>query len=438
MSRRLCCLLLLTVSFLGAQEAGHRIPSVTLERACELALAADAGLKQSELDLSLFRTKAGALWAQVFPSINAGAGLSYGFPLSGAAQTGPSYQATLGLSLGLNAGLPFLMKSIRLAYRQGLLNFETARRHIVLAASKSFYSLIAEEQNLAVLESEKNLADEQLERDTAARRIGYKGELEYMQSRLSAERARFAHEKALASYRSALADFCAVLGLDETETIRLEGAIETEELFPNAENLITGYLPSRPDLAAGKSAVEKLRSDQTQKNLAARAPSLNLSASWGTRAGKDFVWNRDETVSAGLSVTIPVNPWIPRTKENQELAAASVELEKARIALKDLEDKAKREIRSLCTDITTLWNELEIASLQADIAQRTFELSREAYRMGTISFLDFESSRNKLTEAGRQLLTGKLNYKLMVLELASKVNMDETELITLSRQKGSM
>jgi outer membrane protein TolC len=435
MIRRCCCILLFLSAYLGAQELpGGEV--LTLERALELALDASVDIKKNAIELGLAKTDADSLWAQIFPSISLSAGVSYGIPLHDSApRGGPAYSASAGLTLNLNAGLPYAMKSISLAYRQKLLGLEDARRLLSLQIAKDFYSLAAREQNLLVFENAKKLAEEQVERDTAAWQNGYKGELEYLQGRLSAEQADLDYQKALAEYRNALAEFCAALGLDGA-AIRLSGAVEIKRIFPDPEKLTGEYLPRRPDLAAKRNAVEHSAMEEKQKALSAKAPSLSLSANWGAQAADDFAWKGDSSLGASVRLSIPVNPWIPRTKENRELKAAAAAVEIARIDFEDAWEKARREIRLLCANLETAWNEAGLSRLQLEIAGRSYELSEEAYRIGAMSFVDFEIARNKYTEAQQGLLAGELNYKLLVLDLAFALNISESELAGLSAGRG--
>ncbi|MDR2049092.1 MAG: TolC family protein [Treponema sp.] len=434
MIRRCCCVLLFLSTYLSAQEPAEEI--LTLERAVERAVDANVGIKKNVIELGLAKTDADSLWAQIFPSINLSAGMSYGIPLHDAApRNGPAYSASAGLTLNFNAGLPYAMKNITLAYRQKLLTVEDARRLLSLNVAKDFYSLVAREQNLLVFENAKKLAEGQMERDTAAWRSGYKGELEYLQGRLSAERAALDYQKALAEYRNALAEFCAALGLDGA-AVRLSGAIEIRRIFPDSEKLIGEYLSRRPDLAAKQNAVERSAAEEKQKTLSAKAPSLSLSANWGAQAADDFSWEGDKSLSASVRLSIPVNPWIPNTTENRGLKAAAASVEMAKIDFEDALEKARREIRLFCANLETVWNEAELSRLQLEIAGRSYELSEEAYRIGAMSFVDFEIIRNKYTEAQQGLLAGELAYKLLVLDLAFALNISESELAGLSAGRG--
>jgi outer membrane protein TolC len=399
---------------------------LTLEDACERALTANAELRKGALDLGLAKTKAGSVWAELFPTISAGAGMEYGIPLSGPA-VGPEYSATARLSLGLNAGLPFTLKSNSLEYRISLISYENQRRKLIIDTAKAFYSLLAEKQNLLVLESARQLAEEQLQRDRVARQSGYMGELDFLSSSLSAETAKLTYSGALSDYNTALGTFLVGLGLEQQVPVQLEGTIEIIRFSGNAEELISAALPRRLDLSAQRFEIELQESQQAAAVLSAKAPSLDFNGSWGGTSSRGW----DKTISAGVSVSIPLDPWIPNSKRNQTLQSAAVKTEQARLDLTDKENAARTEIRSLVLSLENGWNEVEIARLRVSIAERVYELSEQGYRRGTLNFLDFETVRNRLTTARQELLQSEIKYKLLFLDLAYALNADEAELTTI-------
>jgi len=405
--------------------------TLTLDQACELALKNSISLQQEAISLELDRISAKSLWAQVFPTISAGGGMSYNIPLNDDAQrSDPSYTATLRVSLGLNAGLPYTMKTISLAYKSGLLNFEQARRQLVLETTKSFYDLLAQKDNLQVLEAAMTLAVEQMERDRIARQNGYVGELTYLSSSLSAEQAKLDYNRALSEYHNGMGNFLAALGMEQGD-ISLEGALEITGLDLDAEELIRTYLPRRPDLLFQNNELERLKNARTAAVLSAKAPSVDLSASWGASYPNGF----NDVVSAGISVTIPINPWIPRTIQNQALRSPGAAYEKALLELQNVERNARQEIRNSTESIRNTWAEVEIARLRVQYAERAQDLAEQAYRTGAMNFLDYETMRNNRTQARQKLLQSELTYKILVLDLASSLDMEEAELRTLGEEK---
>jgi outer membrane protein TolC len=425
--RALCCCFLFLASLPLYPEQDPL--GLTLEEACERALAANAELQKEALDLGLAKTKAGSAWAELFPTISAGAGMEYGIPLSGPA-VGPEYSATARLSLGLNAGLPYTLKSNALEYRIALITYENQRRSLIIETAKTFYSLLAEEQNLLVLESARQLAEEQLQRDRVARQSGYLGELDFLSSSLSAETAKLNHSSALSDYSTGLGKFLVGLGLDQHIQVRLQGTIEIVRFSGDPEELIAEALPRRLDLNVQRFGIELQEYKHAAAVLAAKAPSLDFNGSWGGTSSRGW----DKTISAGVSVSIPLDPWIPNSKRNQTLQSAGVETEKARLDLTDKENAARTEIRSLVLGLENGWNEVETARLRVSIAERVYELSEQGYRRGTLNFLDFETVRNRLTTARQELLQSEIKYKLLFLDLAYALNADEAELTVIGEE----
>jgi multidrug efflux system outer membrane protein len=282
--------------------------------------------------------------------------------------------------------------------------------------------------NLEVLEGAMKLAGDQLERDRISRQNGYLGELDFLSSTFSAENARLQYNRALSDYRIALGNFLSALGQPAAgaEGVVLEGTAEITKLNLDAEALIRTGLPRRPDILLQYNEIERLKNARNETALSAKGPSVNLGASWGVSRADGF----DDTVSAEVSVTIPIDPWIPRTKRDQEVKRASAQYQKALLELQDMENAARQEIRGYADNIRNTWMELEIARLQAASAERSYELASQAYRQGAMNFFNFETVRNRLTAARQELLQSEFDYKILVLDLAASLNMEEGELHT--------
>ncbi|MDR2073246.1 MAG: TolC family protein [Spirochaetaceae bacterium] len=419
----LCLPLFFKVLLLRADPESVRV--ITLDGVRTLVLENSVSLKKEALDLELSRLQAKNLWAQVLPSLSAGGAIGHSFPLHDAPSTEPSLSASFRLSLGLSAAIPYTMKRISLSYQKSLADYTRSRQQLVLASSKAFFSLLTQQNYLTVLEGTMNLAVEQLERNRVARQNGYIGELDFLSSSLSAEKARLAYTKALSEYRLALRDFLVTLGIGEQDEVRLEGNVEITEIAPDPEELITLYLPRHLELQSRRNEVERLRITRNETALSTMGPSVNLSTSWGVSKAGGF----NDSISGDVSVSIPLDPWIPRSRQDQILRQARVEYEKALMDLQDIENSARREIRGYVERIKTTWTEVEIARLNSGYAQRAYDLAAQAYRMGTMNFLDFETMRNRLTEARQQQFESELAYRLLILDLALILNIEEEVLL---------
>jgi multidrug efflux system outer membrane protein len=417
---------------LFSQELSPAPLALSLDTAVGLALENSLALRKGFLDLDLSRQASRKLWAEIFPGISAGAGLSYGTRLfTGGGpqvdQNSMGYSLSFGLNLSLNGGLPSAMKIIELAYRSQLLSYENARRQLAVQVHKTFYNLIAERENLVLLAEMLDLAEKQLEKNRIAFGNGLIGELSYLRSRLSRETAKLNLSRAEAAYASALEEFLVLLGLEPQTGAVLEGSIEIAPIDADGEFLIREYLAARPDIQSQRRNIERLEEQKNRTSLSARAPSLSLSAQWrGSGAGGAEL---SDNLSGSLSLNIPIDSWIPGTKTEQSIQAALTELEKARLDLQMTETSAKTEIRSLVTSLRNSWNNIEISRLRVQIAERTYELTEDGFQRGAVEFLALEDTRNSMAEARQQLLTDELAYKTMMLDLAAALNIDPAELV---------
>jgi outer membrane protein TolC len=404
--------------------------ALSLEDAVKQGLENNLNLKKNRIDLATAEYSANRLWAEVFPTINATLGATYNSALfSGdgfeASKDAANVNASVGITLGLNAGIPYTMKNIKLAYQTRLLNYEDARNQLEIQITKIFYSLIADRDNLASLEDTLRLAQRQYERDDIAFRNGLIGELTRMQSRLGLENARYNLSAARSVYANRMGDFFSLLGITLDTDTALEGTIKITKVETDPERLIREHLPQRPDIVSRRQEIERLENAEKQSALSAKAPSINLSAQWRSSNFDPFA----DTLSGSATLTIPIDPWIPGTGKSQSVQAAKRSVDKARLDLQSAEDAATIQIRSLAENLRNSWDGIEIVRLSLSVAERGYELTEQGFGNGTVESLRLEDARNNLVNARQRLLQAELSYLNMVLDISAALNINWKELM---------
>jgi outer membrane protein TolC len=413
----------LALSWPARAAEGEQTLVLGLDEAVERALAQNLDLKKDRIDLSTAEYSADHLWSLLFPRISLSGSFGYGTGLFSDYDPGgsnPSYEAAAGIVFSLNAGIPLRMKIIKLAFESRLLDYEDARRRLEIDVAKEFFALIAEREKLSNLRDMLELAERQLERDRVAFNNGVKGELAFLQSRLGAETARYNFSNARTDFDNRMGDFMVLLGLDHDTRAVLEGEISVAAFDADGEALIREHLPGRPDIVSQRRDIENFEYVKKRSALESRAPSIGLSARWNTSQFDPFA----DRVTGSVSVTIPVDPWIPGTQDAQTLRSAEKDVEKARLDLQSTEQAAAAQIRSLTARLKSSWTSVEIARLSVDIARRTYELNEQGFLLGTVESLDLEESRNSLSGKRQALLESELSYQTMILDLAAALNMD--------------
>jgi len=403
---------------------------LSLDDAINLALEHNLSLKKAEIDLASSGFSERNLWSEIFPSINASASATYRNQLfSGVppANQGISYNFGFSVNLGLNAGIPYSMRSIQLAHQANILRYEDARNQLSILITKFYYSLVAEKNNLLLMEEVLNLTQRQFTRSETLFRNGLVGELSLTQSRLSLENARFNLSAAKIAHENNMADFMAMLGTFIEGNITLTGEIILVKIEADAETLIKEYLPKRPDIIRSKQEIERLRASQMQTIMQARAPSLNLSVDWNSSSIDPF----HDSLSASARLNIPIDPWIPGTAREQAISRGTVSLEKAKLDLEMTENSAKTQIRSLSSLLRNSWDNILIARLSLQAAQRSYQLTEQGFNNGIVEALTLQDARNNMANARQRLLQAELSYFNMILDLSAAVNIEWKKLIDL-------
>ncbi|MDR2716502.1 MAG: TolC family protein [Treponema sp.] len=411
-------------------------PALSLEDAVQQGLESSLNLKKSLIDLSSAEYSAKRLWAEVFPTISGTVGASYSSKLF----SGDGFEldkeilntsAGAGIVLTLNAGIPFTMKNIKLAYQTRLLNYEDARNQLEIQITKNFYSLIADRDNLASLEYMLQLAQRQYDRDQVAFRNGVIGEMTLMQSRLGLQNARYSLSAARSAYTNRMSDFFSQLGIAHDADIALEGKIQIVKIEANADNLIREYLPRRPDIISRRQEIERLENTRKQLSSSGKAPSLSarLSADWTGQGMDPFIDKLSDKLSGSASITIPIDPWLPGTSRSQSVRAAKLAVDKARLDLQSAEDAAVAQIRSLAANLRNSWDSIEIARLSVGVAERGYELTDQGFRNGTVESLKLGDARNNLINARQRLLQAELSYLNMILDISAALNINWKDLM---------
>ena len=401
---------------------------MTLDEAVSHALDYNISLRKNEIDLTTSEYSEKNIWSEIFPTINATASAGYrntlfsNVPMN---NSGVNYSIGLGVNLGLNAGIPYAMRNIRLAHQGNILRHEDAKNQLSIQVTKFYYSLVAEKNNLLLLEEIFNLAERQHTRSDVAFRNGLVGELSLTQSRLAMENARYNLSASRISHRNNMADFLAMLGLSYDENISLLGDVSIIKIEADAEPLINEYLTHRPDITRMKQEIERLENLQVQTSMQTRAPSLNLSLDWNSSAFDPFA----DVFSATARLNIPIDPWIPGTSRSQNITRAQSAVEKAKMDLYITENSATTQIRSLCALLRNSWDSISIAKLSLEAAQRSYQLTELGYQNGTVELLTLQDARNNMANARQRLLQTELSYFNMILDLSSALNIEWKNLI---------
>ncbi|HDQ15031.1 MAG TPA: TolC family protein [Sediminispirochaeta sp.] len=423
--------ILTSIMILLLAAASHGESIYDLESCIELALTNNLQLEREQLDLRGAAEAADNSWSHILPSIGLELRADYSRSLlfdsviGGAA--GDPFRIPLrgSVNFQFSHGSVAAIRKTAHSYRLAEISYEQARRDIQVQVGSSFYQLILAEKRQELLAEDLRLAEEQLEQSRIRFDNGIIGERGLLQSRLGVESARLALSKSEADYEFQHRSFLNLLGLEHREDIRFEGEIDPEPIILDAEQLIAEHLHLRGDLRSSAIETELRRIDSRTAKLD-RGPSVSLSAGWLQSNANllEEAQNWQDSLELSLSARIPIDPWIPGSRGDQNLRSAKREEKKAALSQQALINSAELEIRNLAGNLEQARRSMEISTLQLEIAERSFELNQAGFERGTVERLELEESRKELLSARIDLLEGKYHYLVGLIELRRALGTD--------------
>lgn len=402
---------------------------ITIENAIVLAKENNPDLKKQKLNLEDARRKSQNKWNKFLPNMSASANFSNGHDFQGSSNW--DWRASAGANLSFSFALPSSIQQIQLTYLIEQTNYQKLESQTISTISTSFYSLIAELQNIQILKESQNLAKNVYEQTKRNYNNGLASELNLLKAQYSYLSIEPQIQQAQTSYKNNLANFGLKLGIEDTSNLTLKGEIQLEKVnLPSTEELISTYLEKRHDVILSDLSVKQAElSKKTQG--ASKLPSLSLSENLSL--GQNKAYNSGSAPegtstlslngSFSIGVNIPLSSLIPGSQDNLAGKTNQDNITKAIISAEQTKKIAKNDIESKVQELNRLWNIIDVSKLNVSIASRSYELAQDGYRAGLVSQTDLETTRQQMVNAQLSHLQSQIKYLSAVYDTAYAINM---------------
>jgi len=436
-------LLIIAASAILTGIIGAESITLTVDQAVEMAVARNLGLKQSGIDVRTKERAKDTAWNAFLPSMSASAGFNganqiftengQSIPILG---DGPTNRFSTGLNFGLplNSGVGAGIKNLVAEYEAGMISYEDAQKKLERDVRKQFYLLLGNQENIRIQEGNIALAEKRL---TQARKNfdnGLAPELEVLSAEVTVANLQPAYNGTMATYDSLMLFFKFLLGEDRNTDITLDGNLETDLYDLDAENLISHYIARRLDVRGLEKQSEAMEYMKKGLGMQLNTPTLNLgynysfSGSNSTYPPPQEAWSDWQDAGAfSISLSWKFDGLIPGSSTDVKLKEIQDGIDSLSIAKQMTFESAGMEITNLVNKLATSRKTIEATTSSVELARRNFELTEEAYNVGTRELLDVESRQQDYLAAAQQLLLAKYEYiaGLLDLEYALNTPMDE-------------
>jgi len=339
-----------------------------------------------------------------------------------------------GLSLGLNmqftlnAAVKEQLESYHLGYQIQKVTYEQAKAEIQRNVTKLFYYLLMEKQNIEVQEANLELARQQWEEVKEKFEQGFASEVEVLTSELSYEQMKPPLQQSRNQYETNLLSLKALLGMDLDEPLELEGEIPS--LMKNLEVAeLKEYLAKSYSITLLDLNLAQIEKQKELNKKQAFTPTLSLQGNYGISGWDDTKINTfSDGFSYTVSVGLPLDGFIPNSRTQVGLASLDDSLDK--LAL-----QRQQALRQMEVSVISQVQNLNMLSLQADLAEQSLAVSERLYEAqviqyynGYLGFVALEEARNNLMRAKQGVLGVQYLYISALIDLLYDLNIQMKEL----------
>lgn len=407
--------------------------SMSLEDALRNARDNNSSLESARITLGLTENEAASAWNVFLPSLSVSGRLSSAHALPGSGVEVDSSTATTATisgsaSLSLQGGVGETLKQKALAKEAAQVTYRKAEADLEVQVKKTYFTLVTQQKSLEVSEKNLELAREQEKRVGENYRSGLSSELDL----LSAQYTRASLEPDLLALRqtraNALKAFNILLGLPmETELVLTDSVASDAPAIIKPDSL-NEYVERRFDVASAYYALQTAKSQRTASTINRYGPTLSLSESVSASANPPSELEAPKTGSLTLSVSIPLDGYIPGSSASVSAKKAAGAVERAQITLDDARRSALKEIESLFASIDQLRETVRLTEFNERIALRKYELSTQGYDSGLVTQGALDDARQNHLSAQLKVLSARNSLQTGIIDLAYAMNVEVTSL----------
>ena len=444
---------------------------LTVEDATEFAIKNSRTLKVSAIDVEIAKLKKDNAWNVFLPSVqvtgtmsrsnevsNTSAemmdGIMSGFmemlmPLymqhstllgslpSGSSSSSDSsdpteadhWKAIGNISLNWNFSFALLeaYKTTISSYETGLISYEQSVKQTERDVQKLFYGMLLMQENLKLQQEMLENARLRMEQAEIFYKNGLAPELSYLQAQVAYENKKPTVLQMEQSLVQQLNTFGFLLGLPYGTEIELIGTIEPKFIDIEASELVEKYLTNRLDVQSLYKNMELISHGIKATKLQTYTPALALS--WGYQPiVMDITKNwfdGDNVMDQGaLSVTLAWNltNMLPFSSNITSLKETEKNLEKLELSVATILQNGEIEINSLVDNLKKCESSIKAMEYNVELAEKAYNMSFEAYRVGTTELLDLNEAASQLSQAKLGLMNEKYTYLTTLLDLEYAIN----------------
>jgi len=299
-------------------------------------------------------------------------------------------------------------------------NYQNARDLIVLVVGGAYMQALAGEARIAAVEAQLKTAEALHRQAQDMKNAGVvpgidvlrsQVEMQVQQQRLVAARNDFAKEKLTVAR---------LIGLPPAQEFTFAGRIPLTPQPPmTLDEALQRAYRDRPDYHSAQALVRSAELNRTAAGDQ-RLPSIRFNADYGTLGARPTHAHPTFTTVAGLQI-----PIFQGGKVRGDVQQAQALLNQRRDELNDLRGRIEFEVRTAFLDLTSSWQQVQVAKSSAGLAQETFNQAQDRFRAGVTTTVEVVQAQEAIAATNENYIASTFAYNVAKLSLARSLGIAE-------------
>lgn len=334
--------------------------------------------------------------------------------------------------------------SIKSTLKRAQLNYERSNKSLKREELNLVYQVTNSYYNLLSLQRRSEIAALDLERQTEANEIsknkfeaGLIREVDALQMEVDLAEAQNNYDIAVFNEVSATNSFKELIGINLNDSVTLSSDLKEYKIVAvDPEKAVSLALQHRLEIREQEIQIT-LQELSIKQQKAAGMVTGNLNAYFqkmgvssedmatgymtSFRNSFDDMGRRPANFGVGLSLSIPILDW----GENRALVrAAQASQQQNKLRKEEIEREIETEVRNLVANINNNLKRLQLLEKNVEVAEKSFEITRQRFSDGDIDSQALALERNRLNTAYTSHLGAYINYQLTLADLMRKTFYD--------------
>jgi outer membrane protein len=350
---------------------------------------------------------------------------SFNWQKAASSYTGFVSEATFNNSLTLRLTQPLFtynrtqmtLRQLELSLENSQINYALQKLSIERQVTQQFLNLYAAWEGLKIAQEELKNATESWQIIESKVKAGISAPEELYQADLTRLNSVASLENKQMSYENSLDSFKILLGVPLSQEFEAVADIRKKLVEVDMDRAVESAQANRMELRQRditiQNALDSLIRAEAENEFKG---SVDLSVGLtGVNKAFQSVYDSSNTdKQIALSFNIPVWDW---GQKEHRIAASQATIDSSRLTAGELRKQITFEIRQAYRNLQNQKRQIEIAEINVQNAQRTYEINLERYKNGDLSSKDMQFYQLQLSQQKLNEVQSLINYKLALLDI---------------------